>query len=88
MERTNAPGGVGDESNPKDFCKKQIAKGIEVELEHTDDESIALDIVMDHLEENPNYYDHLEDMESSMDKSSFISADNITDLIKNSGDLK
>lgn len=84
MTRTNAPGGVGDKSDPKDFCKKQIAKGIKVELEHTDDESIALDIVMDHLEEDPNYYDYLEDMESTM-KSSFISVDSIAGLIS---DLK
>ena len=34
----------------------QIKKGIEVEMEHTDDAKIALKIAMDHIKEDPKYY--------------------------------
>jgi hypothetical protein len=37
----------------------QIKKGIEVEMEHTDDPKIALKIAMDHIKEDPKYYDKL-----------------------------
>lgn len=45
--------------------KMQIAKGIEVEYEHTDDPIEAKKIAMDHLTEIPDYYDRLEEMEKS-----------------------
>ena len=32
-------------------------------MEHTDDPKVALEITMDHLEELPDYYDHLDKME-------------------------
>ena len=38
---------------------KQIKKGIEVEMEHTDDPKMALKIAMDHIKEDPKYYDKL-----------------------------
>jgi hypothetical protein len=37
----------------------QIKKGIEVEMEHTDDKRVALKIALDHLKEDPKYYDKL-----------------------------
>ena len=37
----------------------QIKKGIEVEMEHTDDPKVALKIALDHLKEDPKYYDKL-----------------------------
>ena len=37
----------------------QIKKGIEVEKEHTNDPKVALKIAMDHIKENPKYYDKL-----------------------------
>ena len=37
----------------------QIKKGIEVEMEHTDDKRTALKIALDHLKEDPKYYDKL-----------------------------
>ena len=49
-------GGLADDKTPFDFCPKQIAKGIEVEMEHTDNPLIAIEIVMDHLVEDPKYY--------------------------------
>ena len=60
-------GGLADEYNPSDFDREQIAKGIKIEMEHTDDPIIAREIAMDHLVENPKYYDELEKMESSFE---------------------
>jgi len=40
--------------------KKQLNKGIKVEMEHTDDKTKAKEIALDHLFEDPNYYDKLE----------------------------
>ena len=56
-ERENPiKGGVGDDSKVSDFDRDQLKAGIKVEMEHTDDPIIALDIVLDHLTENPKYY--------------------------------
>ena len=49
-------GGLADEKKPSDFSKEQLAKGIKVEMEHTDDPLIAIEIAMDHLTEDPEYY--------------------------------
>ena len=62
------PGGLGDNKHNKKFKPEQLAKGIKVELEHTDDIEIAKEIAKDHLTENPNYYDYLEKMENSWEK--------------------
>lgn len=66
-------GGLGDNLTPKDiadkfnkdidFINKQLKKGIEVEMEHTDDKNKAKEIAMDHLTEKPDYYDDLEQIE-------------------------
>ena len=56
-------GGLGDNAKPTDFDKNQLLKGIEVEMEHTDDPKIALEIAMDHLTEIPDYYTRLDAME-------------------------
>jgi len=45
--------------------KKQLEKGIKVELEHTDNKSQAMEIAMDHLWEDPKYYDKLEKVEEN-----------------------
>lgn len=57
-------GGLADDAQPTDFCPIQIAKGIQIEMEHTDDPHKALEISMDHLTEIPDYYDRLEAMEA------------------------
>lgn len=49
--------------------KKQFQKGIKVEMEHTSNKDVAKEIVMDHLFEDPNYYDKLEKMESKEEKN-------------------
>lgn len=58
-------GGKGDGKNISKFDPEQIAKGIKVEMEHTDDPSIALEIAIDHLTEDEHYYDKLAKVESS-----------------------
>ena len=57
------PGGLGDKKTPSDFDQDQLSKGIEVELEHTKDRSLAREIAMDHLTEDPEYYDKLQTVE-------------------------
>lgn len=63
------PGGFADEKDPSDFDPEALAKGIKVELEHTDDEDMAREIAMDHLTEFEFYYDALDLMEEIMKKS-------------------
>lgn len=49
-------GGLADDKSVNDFDQEQLKKGIEVEMEHTNDVNIAMEIAKDHLTENPNYY--------------------------------
>ena len=42
---------------------KQLEKGIQVEYEHTSDFEVAKEIALDHIAEDPNYYDKLEKVE-------------------------
>ena len=57
------PGGLADKKKPGDFDPAALSKGIKVEREHTNDDRIAQEIAMDHLTEDPQYYDKLEKME-------------------------
>ena len=52
-------GGIADERNPLQFNNIELEKGIKVELEHTSDPMIASEIAMDHLSEDPDYYNKL-----------------------------
>lgn len=45
---------------PSDFDEKNLAKGISVESEHTSNRFIATKIAMDHLAEDPLYYEKLD----------------------------
>lgn len=63
-ESEELEGGLADGDEPIQYDPQQILKGMDVEMEHTDDPKIALEITMDHLAEIPDYYDHLEDMEA------------------------
>jgi hypothetical protein len=62
------PGGLADDKFPTDFDFDALDKGIKVELEHTKDRRMAMEIAMDHLSEDKSYYDKLEKMESGEDK--------------------
>ncbi len=46
------------------YAKKQLEKGIKVELEHTKSDQEAKEIAMDHLYEDIKYYDKLKKVES------------------------
>lgn len=63
-------GGKGDKAKPSDFDLEQVRKGVEVEMEHTDDPYLALEIAMDHLSEEGmgDYYTRLDEMESEAKK--------------------
>jgi len=47
------------------IVNRNLENGIKVEKEHTDNESEAREIAMDHLWEDPKYYDKLEKIEES-----------------------
>jgi len=47
-----------------DLITKQMNMGIKVEKEHTSDNAQARKIALDHLEEKPNYYTALSNMEA------------------------
>lgn len=62
--KEHIPGGLAKGKKPEDFDPKALAKGIKVEKEHTKDEALAREIAMDHLTEDPEYYDKLEAIET------------------------
>lgn len=51
---------------PHSFINEQLIKGIRVEKEHTDNPEVARKIALDHLEENPFYYQYLDKMEEEL----------------------
>jgi len=53
------PGGKGDDTKPSEVDQKQLEIGVAVEKEHTNDDSKAEEIAIDHLTENPEYYTDL-----------------------------
>jgi hypothetical protein len=50
---------------PKGISKKELAKGVKVELEHTDDRRAATCIAKVHLNECPTYYRCLAKLEKA-----------------------
>jgi hypothetical protein len=52
-------GGVGDSTAPSSVNPAQLALGVQVEMEHTNNEKIATEIALDHLTEDPEYYTKL-----------------------------
>ena len=57
--KQNLQGGKADTAQAEDFDSDELAKGIETEMEHTNDENIAREIAMDHLTEDSKYYTKL-----------------------------
>lgn len=68
LKEDQIPGGKGDETEPTHISPEQLEMGIKVEMEHTKDPSLAREIAMDHLTEDPQYYSHLKD--AGLDDSS------------------
>ena len=58
--------------------KKQLVKGVKVELEHTDNIKVAMEIAKDHLSEDPNYYTKLSKVESNEGEVTKIEATEAT----------
>ena len=71
-------GGLADNMSFEDLAKKhgvdvgdiidQMEKGVNVEMEHTSEMLLAFEIAMDHLYEDPKYYDKLETIEGDSHK--------------------
>ena len=57
-------GGKADKRPERTFDPEALAKGIKVEMEHTDDPAIASEVARDHLSERSTYYDDLAQMEA------------------------
>lgn len=59
-----------DSTNDKEIkkmlvlLKRQLAKGVKIEMEHSKDEKEAKEIAMDHLSEDPIYYNKLKKIET------------------------
>ena len=72
------PGGLAKGLSLNDIAQKhgvsvdimvaEFKKGIAVEMEHTTDREVAKEITLDHLFEDPKYYDKLQKMEVYVDK--------------------
>jgi hypothetical protein len=58
------PGGLADDASPEDFDPDELELGVNTESEHTTDKSLAREIAMDHLTEDPKYYTKLKKFES------------------------
>lgn len=65
MKKEKIPGGLASGMDISSFDADSIKKGIKAELEHTSDVDIATEIAMDHLAEDPLYYDKLKQMETT-----------------------
>lgn len=61
-------GGKADLESPSDFDFRSLIKGAMVELEHASDLNIAIEIAMDHLMEDPQYYDKLDEIHEEIKK--------------------
>lgn len=63
-------GGLGKDSTSVDFDFEQLKRGLKVELEHSDDPLVALDIAYDHLVEDDKYYGEDDEDAEKMSKKS------------------
>lgn len=67
-QEIDGTGVIGEASPLTGIEDADIDKGIEVEKEHTEDEELARQIAVDHLAEDPDYYNKLEKMEKHHNK--------------------
>tara|TARA_R110000803_G_scaffold152965_2_gene217905 strand:+ start:269 stop:763 length:495 start_codon:yes stop_codon:yes gene_type:complete len=78
-ETDQFPGGLADKFTLEEIADKhkvslddltkEFDKGVEVEMEHTDDEEVAQEIAKDHLFEDPKYYTKLATIEEGKEFS-------------------
>ncbi len=57
------PGGLSSGKDPREFDQEQLLMGVNVEVEHTKNVLMAMEIAMDHLSEVPDYYTKLKAVE-------------------------
>jgi len=62
------PGGRAKGKDPDKYNPDQMEVGEDIEKEHTPDKEVAREISRDHLEEFPNYYTGLTEMEKKLKK--------------------
>lgn len=70
-------GGLGDSTQPEEVDQEQLSMGIQIEMEHTNDEGKAKEIALDHLSEDPEYYSKLNEMENPKSKKIDVPADQV-----------
>ena len=81
-------GGKGDKHTPQTLADKfsvpvdqinnELVMGTKVEMEHTDNESMAREVALDHLAEIPDYYTRLNKMENKGKKE--LKLEQMTDI--------
>lgn len=64
VAKERIPGGRARDLDPSAFDPEELARGVQVEREHTPDPAVAREIAMDHLTEFPDYYTRLDRMEA------------------------
>lgn len=69
------------------YLKNQLKKGIKIELEHTTSKKVALEIALDHLWEDPQYYIKLSKIEE-MSKSNLQAVEDYADSQLNPIDVE
>ena len=52
-----------------DFDSRALKQGMDVEKEHSDEPEVEKGIAKAHLDEDPRYYDYLDDMERKMNRA-------------------
>lgn len=62
---------TGDIQTLYSTLRRELKRGIEVELEHTPSRRVAKEIAMDHLWESPKYYQALSQMEKQLDEHTY-----------------
>lgn len=76
----------------REYIKPKLMKGIEVEMEHTNDVRIATEIAMDHLWEDINYYEKLAKIEKNtneeLNPNEKEMIDGIVDMLNQVEDLE
>lgn len=82
------PGGLADGRPDSNFDPEQLAMGIKVEFEHTNDENLAKEIAKDHLVENAEYYTHLEEMEEKFAAARIQKLVSLANTLEDEGDVE
>ncbi len=65
-------GGLADRKSPSNFAPRALREGRRVESEHTSNKQVATEIAMDHLTEDPRYYEKLKKIEKRASVLSFM----------------